>query len=131
MRIFKSHAIINHVDNDELLLLEADFSDYKTLRVLPENFGRDALYDHPHTLPVLLSEEVSHLHLADTDTTWSIFTPQNKKTSDTHLVYCQGSIHDDHFLFIDILQPNAHQQAHNNNIMYKIGIIAEKFRLKH
>jgi len=33
---------------------------------------------------------VKHIHLLDEDKTWSVYTSQFDKTSDIHLVYCQG-----------------------------------------
>ncbi|BFM15447.1 type II toxin-antitoxin system mRNA interferase toxin YafO [Maricurvus nonylphenolicus] len=131
MRIFKSRMIIQQLTEQELSGLVEDFRTYKTRRHLPDTFGRDELYDHPFTLPIIKSEEVRHIHLTDGDNPWKPGKLQYNKTSDSHLIYCQGCIDSNNFLLMGILAPDAHKLARDNSIMFKLGKMAETFRLRH
>jgi len=128
MRIFKGKVLQNQLTEKEQQALVNDFRRYKTTGELPDTFGRDVAYDHPHTLPLVRAEGVQHLHLSDTP--WSHLMIQYHRTSDTHLAYCQGAINDDHYLLIAILAPDAHSQARDNNTMSKLAKAAELFRQK-
>lgn len=127
IRVFKSKAIIEALTKDELAQLEADFKAYKSGN-LPDLFGRDVLYDHPHNLPIIRAEEVRHIHLGERDNPWSIKQLQYYRTSDEHLVYCQGGSNIHCYLLMTILLPSAHDKAKNNNIMFQLAKMAEKFR---
>lgn len=131
MRIFKSRMIIQQLAEQELVGLVEDFKTYKAFHHTPDTFGRDELYDHPFTLPIIKAEEVRHIHLADCDNLWPPRKLQFNKTSDSHLVYCQGSIDATNYLLIGILAPEAHKQARNNSIMFKFGKMAEAFRQRY
>ncbi len=131
MRIFKSRMIIQQLTEQELLALVEDFKTYKTLYHVPDTFGRDELYDHPFTLPIIKAEEVRHIHLADYDSLWPQKKLQYNKTSDSHLIYCQGSMDSNDHLLMAILAPEAHKQARNNSIMFKLGKMAEAFRQRY
>jgi mRNA interferase YafO len=56
---------------------------------------------------------------------------QFHQKNDVHLVYYPSFNNGDIFLLLAILSPNAHQQAKNREIMYKLGVIAEGFRNKY
>ena len=131
IRVFKSSVIRELLDPIDLENLVKDFKRYKEEGVQPDTFGRDVHYDHPHSLPSIRQEEVRHIHLQDKNSHWRVRTIQYYRTSDTHLVYCQGAMHDDRFLLITILKPDAHDQARNNNIMTAIARQAALFREKH
>jgi len=131
MRIFKSKIIREQLSGVELSALIDDFRQYKLTGIAPDTFGRDELYNHPNSLPIIKVEEVQHIHLLDGEKNWSIHTIQFYKTSDEHIVYCQGVTNSDCYLLIAILAPNAHEQASNNSVMYNIGKIAEKFRFQY
>jgi mRNA interferase YafO len=131
MRIFKSAVIMGQMTADELEALAADFKEYKQTGIPADYFGRDVPYNHPNGLPLLREEEVSHLHLAEHPRQWPIHRVQFYRTSDKHLVYCQGFTHHYHFLLMAILEPDAHAQANDRTIMYNLGLMAEKFRSKH
>lgn len=131
IRIFKSKLITKQLTEEQLEQLINDFRQYKETGLLPDTFGRDVRYDHPNTYPLVKLEEVSHIHLTDGDHPWPIWIVQYKRTSDIHLVYCQGAISTDCYLLIAILSPDAHQQARNNSIMANIGRTAELFRQQH
>jgi mRNA interferase YafO len=128
MRVFKSTIILNQLTTKEVSALEEDFRAYKSGGVIPVSFGRDELYDHPHTLPLVKTEEIRHIHLADADTSWSSRKIQYSKTSDSHLTYCQGALDNNCYLLIAVLAPDAHSKAKDNNWMFKLGKMAEKFR---
>ncbi len=72
----------------DLNALKEDFKQYKESGIIPSNFGRDAAYNHPNTLPSVRQEEVYHVHLEEAGYPWNVRAVQFYKTSDTHLVYC-------------------------------------------
>lgn len=131
IRVFKSSAVRELLDPDDLTSLVKDFRKYKEEGMQPDTFGRDALYDHPHSLPSIRQEEVRHIHLQDGSSQWCVRTIQYYRTSDTRLVYCQGAMYDDRFLLITLLKPDAHDQARNNDIMMAVATQAARFREKH
>jgi len=125
---FKSSIIRKIMREDEPQGLVNDFKGYKLTGIVPNNFGRDALYDHPNNLPIVLAERVNHIHLGSIGNPLPSNVIQFYKTSDIHLVYCQGAINDSCYLLMAILSPNAHEQAKSRDVMYKLGVMAEKFR---
>lgn len=128
MRVFKSAHITELLSNEELQQLVADFKQYKNTGVPPARFGRDALFDHPHTLPSVLAERIMHIHVDDGEQNWDQRNSQYSRTSDYHLIYCQGFNDSECFLLMTILSPDAHAQERNNNIMSNLARMAEKFR---
>ena len=128
IRVFKSSIIRQVLTDEELGALIDDFKSYKLTGNVPEHFGRDVLYDHPHTLPVILAEEVQHIHLGSEEKPLPVKKIQFYQTSDIHLVYCQGALDENSYLLMTILSPNGHEQAKFRDIMFKLGIMAEKFR---
>lgn len=128
IRVFKSDLIGQQLGKSELEQLAADFKRYKETGIPSACFGRDALYDHPHTLSSVRSEDLMHLHLAEGVQHWARQQAQYNRTSDHHLVYCRGFYQTDHFLLMSILNPDAHAQALNNSIMSNLAIMAAKFR---
>lgn len=128
IRVFKSSIIRKILTEDELLGLVNDFKGYKLTGIVPNNFGRDVLYDHPNNLPIVLAEMIKHIHLGNIDNPFPLNVTQFYKTSNIHLVYCQGAINNNCYLLMAILSPNAHEQAKNRDVMYKLGLMAEKFR---
>ncbi len=131
IRIFKSQIILRQLMAEQLEQLVTDFRAYKGTGLLPDTFGRDVKYDHPHTYPLVRAEEVAHIHLTDSEHLWPVHYIQFKRTSDIHLVYCQGASDPEHYLLIAILAPDAHEQARQNNVMANIGKMAERFRQLH
>lgn len=65
MRVFKTKLIRLQLTAEELDALTADFISYKRDGVLPDIFGRDALYDDSFTWPLIKFERVAHIHLAN------------------------------------------------------------------
>ena len=131
MKVFTGSTIRQQLQEDELKALVADFRRYKIFGQLPQMFGRDSPYNHYNTPRLLLLEGVQHIHLNDGENPWPLYRAQHNKTSDkAHLVYCQGAINPDYYLFIAILSPDAHKQAKDFGVMQKLGTAAEKSRLK-
>ena len=128
IRVFKSSIIRQILTDEELVALIDDFKSYKLTGNAPEHFGRDVPYDHPNNLPIVLAEEVQHIHLGSEDKPLSINKIQFYQTSDVHLVYCQGALNENCYLLMAILSPDAHEQAKSREIMLKLGIMAEKFK---
>ncbi len=71
---------------------------------------------------------MAHIHLQEPEHPWPLQLLQFSRTSDIHLVYCQGFYNTSVYLLMAILSPDAHAQALNNSIMYKLGKMAENFR---
>ena len=61
MRVFKTKLIRLQLTAEELEALTADFISYKRDGVLPDIFGRDALYDDSFTWPLIKFERVAHI----------------------------------------------------------------------
>ncbi|GHB73189.1 mRNA interferase YafO [Psychrosphaera saromensis] len=131
MRVFKSRLIQSVLSTDELESLVKDFKSYKSTGVVPYNFGRDVPYDHPNTMPIVKSEDVQHIHLGSDDNPLPLHKIQFHRTSDIHLVYCQGASSDVDYLLMTILSPDGHAQARSRDIMYKLGLMAKLFRDKY
>ena len=131
IRVFKSSIIRQIMTEEELEALINDFKSYKLTGTSPEHFGRDVAYDHPNTLPVVLAEEIRHIHLGSEDKPLPLRKIQFYQTSDMHLVYCQGALNDNCYLLMTILSPDGHEQARSREIMFKLGVMAEKFRNKY
>ncbi|SQH74376.1 putative toxin of the YafO-YafN toxin-antitoxin system [Shewanella benthica] len=129
-RVFKARPILDALTEAEQHQLVSDFKSYKEGE-LPELFGRDVLYDHPMNLAAIKDEEVRHLHLGNADAPWPIWKAQFNRTSDKHLVYCCGDTHPDRYLLMAILTPSAHDKAKDNNVMSRLGTMAEKFKEIH
>lgn len=128
IRVFKSSIIRQILTDTELDALVNDFKSYKLTGNPPELFGRDVPYDHPNNLPIVLAEEIKHIHLGSEDNPLPLKKIQFYQTSDTHLVYCQGALNENCYLLMTILSPDGHEQAKSRDIMFKLGIMAEKFR---
>lgn len=119
--------MIESLTADELEALRTDFKTYKEAGVLPMTFGRDVSYNHPNSLPIVLHEELFHIHLTNENELWHEKTLQFYRTSEIHLVYCQGSTQTNCYLLMAILSPDAHAQARDNSVMHSLGKMAEKF----
>ncbi len=128
IHVFKSSIIRQIMTDEELNALVDDFKSYKLTGNAPECFGRDVPYDHPNTLPILLVEEIQHIHLGSKDKPLPLKKIQFYQTSDIHLVYCQGALDENCYLLMTILSPNAHEQTKSRDIMFKLGVMAERFR---
>lgn len=132
IRVLSSSLLKKQLSQQELDDLLNDFQQYKETGRVPDTFGRDVPFDDSYNLPLIRNEEVQHLHMKpDSMPAWPIHQVQYQRTSDVHLVYCQGSMNSQCYYLMSILTPNAHDQARDNNIMYKLGVMAESFRMKY
>lgn len=131
IRVFKSKPLREALTEQEQADLVSDFKRYKSGEVVPDAFGRDVPYDHLNTPDILKSEEVQHIHLLSKEIDWPMHTIQFSKTSDTHLVYCQGFSCPDTYLLMAILSPDAHEQAWSTQVMLPLGEMARNFRNKY
>ena len=105
MRVFKTKLIRLQLTAEELDALTADFISYKRDGVLPDIFGRDALYDDSFTWPLIKFERVAHIHLANVNNPFPPQLRQFSRTNDeAHLVYCQGAFDEQAWLLIAILK---------------------------
>jgi mRNA interferase YafO len=127
IRIFKSAILAEQLTVDELVQLVEDFRQYKETTIPANYMGRDIPYDHMNTLPSVKREHVMHLHLKDGSQDWS-GKNQYYRTSDKHLVYCQGSSNKNTYLLITMLEPEAHAKARFTSVMGKIADMAQNFR---
>jgi len=112
-----------------LIQLINDFKRYKSGELLAI-FGKDVLYDHMNTPRIILDEKVWHVHMIELSKVFPRYIRQERKTSEKHLVYCKAVMNDNHYYLITILEPNAHDLAHNRDLMIRLGKIAERFREK-
>ena len=131
IRVFATNLIRQQITDIELKQLKTDFQRYKETDSPADNFGRDALYDDSNNLPSVRLVELRHLHLLNQSENFLRYARQYDKTSDDHLVYCQGFYSDRAYLLIALLSPNAHKQARNNDAMLKLAGMAENFRNQH
>lgn len=127
IRVFTSKLLDEALTADERTALITDFKQYKAGK-LPAFFCKDVLYDHPFNLDIIKQEQVRHIHLAENGAGFPVLVAQQKRTSDTHLVYCKGFSNENCYLLMAILQPNAHDLAKSNRLMYQLGLMAQAFR---
>ena len=124
VRVFVLQALKDSLTPDEEAALVSDFRTYKSTGALPDSFGRDVPYHFPKEA---VDEKLFHLHLNDGDP-WPIHAIQYSRTSDSHLVYCEGHDNPDAYALIAILSPDAHDQANNIDAMKTLAKKAETFR---
>lgn len=107
--------------------LADDFAAFMDETLEPDYFGRDGDYGWPQ---LCKNENLRHLHLSQSASTtaWSKIKNLYRRTSNKHLVYCPGFYNEDCYLLIAILDPDAHEQARNTDIMLALGAIAAEFR---
>ncbi|KKO44834.1 toxin YafO [Arsukibacterium ikkense] len=127
IRVFTSKVLDEVLTAEERAALIQDFRLYKS-GMLPALFGKDVAYDHPFNLDIIKQEQVRHIHLAANGSGFPVLLAQLKRTSDTHLVYCQGFSNENCYLLMAILQPDAHNLAKSNQLMYQLGLMAQAFR---
>jgi len=71
-----------------------------------------------------------HLHLAE-DEPWPLSVVQFSRTSDKHLVHCQGYTDKNCYALMAILVPDAHSQAWDRDLMLRLAESARRFRDAH
>ena len=130
IEIFKTDLIRTQMTPEELGQLSKDFEQYKESCIPADYFGRDALYNHINSSPLVLSSELQHIHILTPSKALTDKRRQFNKTSDDHLVYCNGYYSNQAYLLISLLSPDAHTQSRNNHVMYSLAKVADKFREK-
>jgi len=129
VRVFVSEEMKSSAPKALLKKIVEDFKIYKGKGNIPVNFGRDVPYDFPFSVN---QAGLEHIHLKDkTSKKWNLKTISFNKTSNTALIYCQGSIQKNCYFLISILE-NAHESYCSNplyliNLAEKAEIFREKF----
>ena len=133
IRLFTHPILTDALGTDKTKALVADFRAYKENKGLPATFGRDVPYNYTHNRSYL---ELQHLHFKTAG--FPIRLMQFHRTSDYVLVYCPGFTNSDHYLLIAIIKhwdkskPRVIENTdRDNQLMYKLELIAEDFREKH
>lgn len=95
------------------------FSQYKTNGKF-WSFGRDTPYMQP---PKVKEYQIRHIHIISR-TAYLDYQGRNSRlydrTSDKVLIYAKSPMHNNHFLLVAILNPDAHITAQNHNFMHEI-----------
>lgn len=106
VRVFVSEEMKSNSPKALLKKIVDDFKLYKNGTSVPVNFGRDVPYDYPFSVR---ESGLEHIHLKDsTSKSWHLKKISFNKTSDTALIYCQGSVHKNCYFLISILE-GAHE----------------------
>ena len=128
IKVAVSKILKEALDNNDAQIksLIGEFKDYKEGKRLPDIFGKDVRYDHAHTLAAVKAEDIFHIHLSSN--CFPTDHRQENRTSDDHLVYCSNFFNSDSYLLMAILQPDAHEQAKDNNVMLNLAEMANHFR---
>jgi mRNA interferase YafO len=128
IRVFVSEGMKNSTSKELLKTVVEDFKQYKGGKARPINFGRDEIYTFPFSVK---AAELEHIHLKDDKSKkWNLQKVSFNKTSDTALIYCQGSNQKNFYYLISILE-NAHA-TYRTKPLYLVGLaeLAEVFREK-
>ena len=107
----------------ELQLIVSKFKMYKESGEAKDYFGRDVSFNRPEPLK---SAGLMHVHVNDRRH-WGVRLLQFDRTSDTHIVYCQGYFKKDCFLLITLLK-GAHAKYRDTMFMLGLADIAKDFR---
>lgn len=125
VRVFTSKLISEGLNDSELQLIVSKFKGYKENGDNLDYFGRDVSFNRPASVK---SAGLMHVHLNERKP-WSVRVLQFDRTSDTHLVYCQGYFQKDCYLLITLVN-GAHAKYRDNMFMLGLADIADDFRNK-
>ncbi len=123
VRVFTSKLLREGMDETELQLIVSKFKSYKENGDSQNYFGRDVSFNRPESVR---SAGLMHVHLNE-GRPWAVRLLQFDRTSDTHIVYCQGYFQTNCFLLITLLQ-GAHAKYRDNLLMLGLVDIASDFR---
>lgn len=126
IRVFTSQIIREGITDSELQLLVAKFKKYKESGDTQSYFGRDVSFNRPESVK---SAGLMHAHLND-GRPWGVRLLQFDRTSDTHIVYCQGYFNQNCYLLINLLK-GAHAKYRDNMLMLSLAEVAASFRDKY
>ncbi|GGI85796.1 type II toxin-antitoxin system YafO family toxin [Shewanella gelidii] len=110
--------------DEEVSVVVEQFKKYKSEQNTPISFGRDAPLVRPSDAKYA---GLQHLHLGS----FNAITNQYHRTSDSWLIYTSGFDNPHFFLLIDILTPDAHEEANNIDLMNRYIAFANSFRQEH
>ena len=103
------------------------FKHYKADTItLPGSFGKDVPYSETGAAK---DSELWHMHLAE-GVPFPTTQRQDSRTSDRHLVYCQGIFNENSYFLLAILDPDAHSRARTGE-MASLADLAEDLRKEH
>ncbi len=125
VRVFTSTMIREGVAESELQLLVSKFKNYKETGDAKDYFGRDVSFNRPSGVK---SSGLMHAHINE-GRPWGVRLLQFDRTSDTHIVYCQGYFQKDCYLLITLLK-GAHAKYRDNLFLLGLADIAKDFRDK-
>ena len=132
VRVYLSDYIKPHKNNPAYKRLIDAFIEYKKTGEPGLLFGRDKITDRPR---LAMLEEMKHVHILD-EKTFKLeklyLKTQDKRHSDTMLIYCSGSIFENYYYLIAFIWNDAHKFLENNNsLLWDFAKEAEEFRLKY
>ena len=125
VRIFTSAVIRKGLGQAELQDVVAKFKGYKESGDPKAFFGRDTTFDRPQSV---VSAGMKHVHLNE-GRPWGVRVLQYGRTSDMHIVYCQGFNDSNCYLLITLLK-GAHAKYRDNLYMMGLSDVASGFRDK-
>lgn len=123
VRIFTSPIMREGIVDSELQLIVSKFKKYKETGNTQDYFGRDVSFNRPEAVR---SAGLMHAHLND-GKSWGVKLLQFDRTSDTHIVYCQGFFNTNCYLLITLLK-GAHAKYRDNMLMLSLAEVAASFR---
>lgn len=126
VRVFTSQIIREGLPDSELQLLVSKFKIYKETGETQNYFGRDVSFNRPEAIK---TAGLMHVHLNDRKS-WGVRLLQFDRTSDTHIVYCQGYFNPSCYLLITLLN-GAHAKYRDNLLMLSLADVASGFRDKY
>ena len=128
VRIFISDHFNKSCDEDKIKLLASQFREYKTTGVPPPTFGRDTTYDFPQQVK---EAGMYHIHIKDkTSTNWHLKKIVFHQTSNTALIYCQGSKNKNCYFLLGFIERAHETYLENPLYLLELADIAERFRNK-
>lgn len=123
IRVFTSQIIREGITDSELQLIVSKFKKYKESGDTQNYFGRDVSFNRPEAVK---SAGLMHVHLNDRKS-WGIRLLQFDRTSDTHIIYCQGYFNPSCYLLVTLLN-GAHAKYRDYMLMLGLAEVAASFR---
>ncbi|WP_445399924.1 type II toxin-antitoxin system YafO family toxin [Zobellella sp. An-6] len=135
-RVFRLKSFSEDNTSDPQLEAEKDklFQDFKAYIIAGRHlsdtfqhpFGRDELYDHPHTPSSVKQAALRHVHIVPIAQVRPYRRQRKfKATSDVHLVYCIDTL-TGHVCALALIKP-AHDLARDATFLSNLAKLAEEF----
>lgn len=141
IRVFTTARLGNDLTAAQIKEIASEFRQLKEKKAKPAMFGRDATFNRPSSV---VFAGVKHVHVhpnfltgqpingfSNLLRTWNLKATQMQQTSDTWLIYCQGSHNPDNYLLIAFWKDKAHDMAKSTTRMAILAEEAERFRKDH